>query len=353
MEIAIEPVGVEKLVQSLARTFEPIAREKRLAFDVQVAPDAPVKLETDRQRVEQVLKNLLSNAFKFTEGGRVAISAVPDGDGGIAFAVSDTGIGVPSEQQEVIFEAFRQADGTTSRRFGGTGLGLSISRDLAQLLGGRISVHSVPGQGSTFTLHLPAQAPEQGDHAPAPVSPSTARAPASILPTQQAAAPAGAPDDATAEVPAFPDDRDQTDASVRTLLVIEDEPQFAHVLYDLAHERQYRCLVAHGANEGLALALRHVPDAILLDMRLPDRPGLNVLQRLKDDPRTRHIPVHVISASDSREAALHLGAVGYALKPATREQLVGVFHEIESRLTQRLKRVLLVEDDERQRESVV
>ncbi|MBN9407877.1 MAG: response regulator [Burkholderiales bacterium] len=360
MDIVIEPVSVERMVQGLRQTFSPIAQEKRLAFDVQVAPDAPRTLDTDRQRVEQILKNLLSNAFKFTEGGRVSIAVGPDGQGGLGFAVSDTGIGIAPEQQEVIFEAFRQADGTTSRRFGGTGLGLSISRDLAQLLGGRIDVSSRAGHGSTFTLRLPlAGAPQVAPPAVARLGPATvSRAPAHAhAPVTHESEGAEHDEPGHGEaivVPRFPDDREQEPAdSRRTVLVIEDEPQFAHVLYDLAHERNYRCLVAHGAEDGLELAARHAPDAILLDMRLPDRPGLNVLQRLKDDARTRHIPVHVISASDAREAALHLGAVGYALKPATREQLLSVFQELESRLTQRLKRVLLVEDDERQRESVV
>jgi signal transduction histidine kinase/DNA-binding response OmpR family regulator/CHASE3 domain sensor protein len=360
MDIVIEPVSVERMVQGLRQTFSPIAQEKRLAFDVQVAPDAPRTLDTDRQRVEQILKNLLSNAFKFTEGGRVSIAVGPDGQGGLGFAVSDTGIGIAPEQQEVIFEAFRQADGTTSRRFGGTGLGLSISRDLAQLLGGRIDVSSRAGHGSTFTLRLPlAGAPQVAPPAVARLGPATVRrAPAHAhAPVTHESEGAEHDEPGHGEaivVPRFPDDREQEPAdSRRTVLVIEDEPQFAHVLYDLAHERNYRCLVAHGAEDGLELAARHAPDAILLDMRLPDRPGLNVLQRLKHDARTRHIPVHVISASDAREAALHLGAVGYALKPATREQLLSVFQELESRLTQRLKRVLLVEDDERQRESVV
>ncbi len=350
MELVIEPVMVTRLADSLRQTFEPLAMQKQLAFSVDVAEETPQMLRTDRQRSEQVLKNLLSNAIKFTESGHVTMTVAPGEHGGIDFSVQDTGIGISTSQHEVIFEAFRQADGTTSRRYGGTGLGLSISRNLAQLLGGSISVESEPGKGSRFTLHLPLTyvAPEEAASAQPADSPVTRR---QAAPAVAAAQPAEEEPGFVAPPP-FDDDR-SLPASGRSVLVIEDEPQFAHILYDLAHERDYRCLVAQGAEEGVAMASRFVPDAILLDMRLPDKPGLDVLQQLKDNPRTRHIPVHVISASDAREAALHMGAVGYAMKPATRDQLLNVFHQLEERLTRQLKRVLLVEDDARQRDSVV
>jgi CheY-like chemotaxis protein len=342
---------------------------------VELAPDAPATLVTDRQRVEQILKNLLSNALKFTERGEVSLSIQPAPEGGAIFAVTDSGIGVPAEQQEVIFEAFRQADGTTSRRYGGTGLGLSISRDLTRLLGGALTVHSTPGVGSTFTLRLPATSP-QGSSAPQPAarpqgapfpSPAPHASQASTFlardddPTRAFSRQAPAPwaglssaDRAHAAVPTptFTDDRLSTRTDGRRVLVIEDEPQFAHILYDLAHELGYRCLVAHGAQEGFELAMQFLPDAVLLDMGLPDAPGLNVLQRLKDEPRTRHIPVHVISAADHVETALHMGAIGYAMKPTSHDQLRQVFEKFEAKLTQKLKSVLLVEDDAVQREAV-
>jgi CheY-like chemotaxis protein/signal transduction histidine kinase/CHASE3 domain sensor protein len=355
MELVIEPVLVTRLADSLRQTFEPLAMQKQLAFSVDVAEETPQMLRTDRQRVEQVLKNLLSNAIKFTESGSVSMKVSPGGHGGIDFTVQDTGIGIAESQHEVIFEAFRQADGTTSRRYGGTGLGLSISRNLAQLLGGSISVESEAGKGSRFVLHLPLVHVAQEE--PARVPPVAANKAASPPPPRKPApahdAPApGDADPAFVPPPPFDDDRSMP-SSGRSVLVIEDEPQFAHILYDLAHERDYRCFVAQGAQEGVAMASEFLPDAILLDMRLPDKPGLDVLQQLKDNPRTRHIPVHVISASDAREAALHMGAIGYAMKPATRDQLLKVFHQLEDRLTRRLKRVLLVEDDARQRDSVV
>ncbi|MGJ7511644.1 response regulator [Variovorax sp. GT1P44] len=348
LEVVAEEVAPAKLAAGLEMSFTQQAGQKGLKFRLDVRPDAPATLVTDRQRVEQILKNLLSNALKFTDHGEVALTVSGAPGGGAAFAVTDTGIGIAEGQQEVIFEAFRQADGTTSRRYGGTGLGLSISRDLTRLLGGTLSVSSQPGAGSTFTLELPAQSPQA--IAP-PVDPKPAPPPPQARAAMVSAPPAPVAQDVPA--PQFSDDRALPRDQARRVLVIEDEPQFAHILYDLAHELGYRCLVAHGAADGFSLATQFLPDAILLDMRLPDSPGLGVLQRLKDDPQTRHIPVHIVSAQDSSEAALHMGAIGYALKPTSRDQLMEVFRKFEDKLTQKLKAVLLVEDDALQRDSVV
>jgi len=347
LELVVEPVPLARLAESLRIAFAPLAAQKQLRFHVEVQPGTPDSLLTDRQRAEQVLKNLLANALKFTDAGEVSLVVSGSADGGASFAVADSGIGIPPDQQETIFEAFRQADGTTSRRYGGTGLGLSISRDLAQLLGGTISVCSTPGEGSTFTLHLPAQVPATPANALEAARPIVTRRSSLAPPPAPAAAPAQ-----PAPPTAFDDDR-ALPRGVRRVLVIEDEPQFAHILYDLAHELGYQCIVAQRATEGFDMALAHLPDAILLDMRLPDGAGLGVLQRLKDDPRTRHIPVHVVSATDNSEAALHMGAIGFARKPTTREELRAVFGKLESKLTQKLKTVLVVEDDALQRESVM
>jgi signal transduction histidine kinase/DNA-binding response OmpR family regulator len=340
LELAPEELPVRRVVDALARTFEPLARQKELAFDVTVAPNVPATVRTDRQRLEQVLKNLLSNAVKFTESGSVAMTVGATAEGWIQFAVRDSGIGIAPEQQERIFDAFHQADGTISRRFGGTGLGLSISRDLTALLGGTLVVESSPGEGSTFTLNLP----RSGAVAATPPVPAPAPA------QRPAHVPTAAPDESG---PAFADDRERPGAGARTVLVIEDDRAFAQILYDLAHDLDYRCLVALTAADGLELAARQAPDAILLDMRLPDRSGLSVLQQLKDSPGTRHIPVHVVSSMDNGGEALHLGAIGYALKPTSREQLEQVFRKLQQKSAQEIKRVLLVEDDERQRDSVV
>ena len=352
LELMPEDLPIRRTVEGLGRTFEPLAKQKALRFAVTVEPDVPPSLHTDRQRLEQVLKNLLSNAVKFTEQGEVRLNVSATSEGWIQFSVTDTGIGIADDQQERIFEAFHQADGTVNRRFGGTGLGLSISRDLTNLLGGSLVVSSKPGEGSTFTLSMPkngsvtASPPAPRASAPAPRLPRPVFAPEPEPQVQEAPAelPAG---------PAFPDDRDKDGAGVRTVLVIEDEPDFARILYDLAHDLDYRCLVGLTAGEGLRLAASESPDAILLDIRLPDSSGLSVLQQLKDNPATRHIPVHVVSSMENGGEALHLGAIGYALKPTSREQLEAVFRKLQEKSAQQIKRVLLVEDDERQRESVV
>jgi CheY-like chemotaxis protein len=349
LELVPEELPLRRVVEGISRTFEPLARQKSLDFQVTVDPSVPATIHTDRQRLEQVLKNLLSNAVKFTDAGRVSLVVGANDEGWIQFRVVDSGIGIAADQLDRIFDAFHQADGSTARKYGGTGLGLSISRDLAGLLGGTIQVASEPGKGSTFTLSLPRNGTVSATP-PAPLAhtPAQARAPAPA-PAREQEQPAE-PQQAT---PSFADDRAQPSTGVRTVLVIEDEPEFARILYGLAHDMEYRCVVALTAAEGLELAASDNPDAILLDMRLPDRSGLSVLQQLKDDPATRHIPVHVVSSQENGGEALHLGAIGYALKPTTREQLEEVFMKLKEKSSQQVKRVLLVEDDERQRDSVV
>ncbi|HWU98977.1 MAG TPA: response regulator [Oxalicibacterium sp.] len=350
LELAPEDIPLRKLVDSLKMTFEPLASQKKLDFKVTIAKGTAPGIFTDRQRLEQILKNLLSNAVKFTEAGSVELNVSQDENGHLRFAVQDSGIGIPPDQQKLIFDAFHQADGTTSRRYGGTGLGLSISRDLAVLLGGSIHVCSQPDQGSTFTLVMPPvwQEPvhelEAAPHAAASVQAHA----------MTATAAAHAPTDAaTVGAPPFDDDRDNERGNRRMVLVIEDDTEFAHILFDLAHEMQYQCIVAQDAQDGLHLAAAYHPDAILLDMRLPDRSGLSVLQQLKENSLTRHIPVHIVSAVDRADAAMHLGAIGYAVKPTSHDQLKDVFRKLEEKFTQKIKRVLLVEDDARQRDSVV
>ncbi|WBS02770.1 response regulator [Pseudoduganella sp. SL102] len=356
LELNPEELRLQQVMEGLRRTFEPLAQQKGLGFSLVLAAGLPDTVYTDCQRLEQILKNLLSNALKFTDRGTVMLRVEPGPNGQVRFAVSDTGIGIREDQHETIFGAFQQADGTTSRKYGGTGLGLSISRDLAMLLGGTITLDSTVGQGSTFTLTLPMQWSAPPHRVSSSLSPAAAPATLPVAPPAMplASPPAGVPSPAPAPVQrAFEDDRDREAPPERRLLVIEDEPAFARILYDLAHEMDYRCLVAFAADEGLQMAEQYQPTAILLDIRLPDRSGLSVLQLLKDNPRTRHIPVHVVSASDAGEAALHMGAVGFALKPTTREELREVFARLEQKFTQKIKRILLVEDDARQRDSVV
>ncbi|MDQ2818900.1 MAG: response regulator [Pseudomonadota bacterium] len=353
LELVVEDLPLRRVVENLGHTFGPMAKQKQLAFSATVDANVPLTIHTDRQRLEQVLKNLLSNAVKFTESGAVSLQVSTVDSNWIRFAVKDSGIGIASDQQDKIFDAFHQADGTTSRRFGGTGLGLSISRDLTALLGGKVDVTSAPGQGSVFTLTLPANI-DAGATTPPAAAPNPRPAPPpAIAPRAPAAQDAAVPVAREHHHASFDDDRENLSAGQRTVLVIEDEAAFARILYDLAHDLKYRCLVALTAGEGLELALSHKPDAILLDMRLPDRSGLSVLQLLKDSPETRHIPVHVVSSADNAGEALHLGAIGYALKPASRDDLEGVFRKLEEKSAQKIKRVLVVEDDERQRNSVM
>lgn len=345
LEVRPETTQVVRLVEGLRGMFQPLADDKQLGFEVSLESQVPSTLFTDRQRLEQILKNLLSNAIKFTDRGQVSLSISHRPDTGIVFTVRDSGIGIPADQQEAIFGAFHQVDGTSNRRFGGTGLGLSISRDLAHLLGGQITVQSSDGQGSIFSLTIPERyesADEQGEV-------QSSRPTLDRLPPIVRATPVSQP---TVMTPSFADDRAQAPFTGRCILVIEDEPNFARILYDLAHELGYNCLVAHAADDGFALAAQYLPDAVLLDMRLPDHSGLTVLQRLKEQASTRHIPVHIISVEDRVEAAMHMGAVGYAVKPTSREELKEVFGRLEDKLTQKLKRILLVEDDDLQRESI-
>lgn len=344
MDLNIHPVRVQSIADAMQQGFDALAMDKKLSFKVSVSDGTPAEISTDKLRLEQILKNLLSNAFKFTATGEISLVIEAKANDMIAFTVHDTGIGIAKEQQDTIFEAFSQADGSISRKYGGTGLGLSISRDLARLLGGELTVESTPGSGSAFTLTCPVKvSPPAKSAEPTPAE----KSPVAPVARQKI------PENEVVQLPAFPDDRDNIQHANRVVLVIEDDVTFARILYDISHEMQYSCLVAHSASDGLKLARDRKPQAILLDMRLPDASGLTVLQQLKEQPETRHIPVHAVSAADHQDAALQLGAIGYALKPKTREELKEVFMKLEEKYTQQIKRVLLVEDDARQRESVI
>lgn len=358
MEIHPEMVSILELAESIRRTFEPLAKEKRLSFQIEVVSGCPDTIDTDRQRLEQVLKNLLSNAVKFTESGAVELSIRRGAGGFVAFAVVDTGIGIPPQQQELIFEAFRQAEGSTSRKYGGTGLGLSISRELTRLLGGELQLKSEAGRGSTFTVTVPEQYnPAHVQPRPSPAE-HQRRGAITHSPTESSAKFISSSASSTQTLasplppPRIPDDRDRLKSDKRTILVVEDDEKFAHILFDLAHELDFNCLLATGAEEALAVALQYLPGAVILDVGLPDHSGLSVLDRLKHDARTRHIPVHVVSAMDYAETALALGAVGYMLKPVKREDLSETLKGLEMRLAKRVRRVLVVEDDQIQRDSV-
>ncbi|MFG5409305.1 response regulator [Piscinibacter sakaiensis] len=308
-----QTVRLAEVTARLRAVFEPLARQKGLGLTLALEDAAPATLETDPQRLQQVLRNLLANAIKFTARGEVTLVVRPGASaGGVRIDVADTGPGIPADKHEVIFEAFRQADGSTSRQFGGTGLGLSISRELVQRMGGRILLDSAPGRGSVFSVELPAQTPE------GPTAPADAR-------------PAG--------------DADGVAEGRRVLLAVEDDSRFAAVLRQLVEEMGFDCALAGSGEEALRLARELKPSGILLDVMLPDLSGLAVLERLKRDPATRHVPVHVVSSQERSQTALELGAVGHVVKPARREDLVAAIRRLEDKLDQPVRRVLVVEDD--------
>ncbi|CCH12469.1 response regulator [Stenotrophomonas muris] len=346
VELSDEVVVVDSALQRLRETFEPMARQKGLALQIEADALAPSQLVVDSQRLQQILKNLLANAVKFTEHGKVSLHVRAAGNGRIRFEVCDTGIGIAREQLDVIFEAFRQADGSTRRRYGGTGLGLSISRDLAERMGGQIQVDSEPGRGSCFILELPLQgapAASAAEAAEAPVAvPAPARTPAVLPPAPVRAATASAPATASAGVA---DDRGRRQRAGRLILAVEDDATFAEALVALAHELDFDCVVAGTAEEALTLASELRPNGILLDIGLPDVSGLSVLERLKRNPETRHIPVHVVSATDRSQVARELGAIGFAIKPTTRERLVTAIEQLEQTSQRDVRRLLIVEDD--------
>ncbi|MEO8064148.1 MAG: response regulator [Pseudomonadota bacterium] len=344
IDVTRTAVDLGDFTDRLCQTFEPIAEQKQILFKVVKGPGLPAVIDTDAQRLSQILKNLLSNAIKFTERGTVSIELTSRGED-VEFAVSDTGIGIATEHQQVIFEPFRQADGTTNRKFGGTGLGLSISRELARLLGGQITVDSRPGEGSVFRLLLPRVMPDAArEPAPAPSARSYAPLPSHPMPS--------APQPTVPRADALPDDRDSLESDARILLVIEDDRLFAKVLYDLAHELGFDCLLAGTADEGMELANRFRLSAVVLDVGLPDHSGLTVLDRLKHNPMTRHVPVQVISAEDNTRAARRMGAAGALIKPVGRDALLSTLAALKDRFASELRTVLVVEDNALQRDSV-
>ncbi|QBL40693.1 response regulator [Stenotrophomonas sp. ASS1] len=345
VELADEVVVTDSVLQRLRETFEPMARQKGLALQIEADALAPSQLVVDSQRLQQILKNLLANAVKFTEHGKVSLHVRAGGQGRIRFEVCDSGIGIAREQLQVIFEAFRQADGSTRRRYGGTGLGLSISRDLAERMGGSIQVDSEPGRGSCFILELPLQGAPVSEPGEVPAAASIAPAPqpappiaarTAVAPTVASVAPA------TASVA---DDRSRRQRAGRLILAVEDDATFAEALVALAHELDFDCVVAGTAEEALTLASELRPNGILLDIGLPDVSGLSVLERLKRNPDTRHIPVHVVSAMDRSQVARELGAIGFAIKPTTRERLVTAIEQLEQTSQRDVRRLLIVEDD--------
>jgi signal transduction histidine kinase/DNA-binding response OmpR family regulator/CHASE3 domain sensor protein/HAMP domain-containing protein len=336
MDVEYSQVRTEAVLSNMRALFDPVANDKKLQLTISSDKAAPTLIETDALRLEQVLKNLLSNALKFTTQGSVSLH-VSGRPGEVVFNVTDTGIGIPPEKQAFIFEAFQQADGSTRRKFGGTGLGLSISRELVKLLGGHITLKSEPGKGSTFTVSLPIvrgavieqpQLHTQTSPAPQPVAPAEKYT--------------------TEFVPStIPDDRDAIRTGDKVILVIEDDTAFSRSLLDFIRQKGYKAVAAVQGEEGVALARQFRPAGILLDIQLPVKNGWEVMEELKDDAQTRHIPVHIMSSYEVKRKSRMMGAVDFINKPLAFEQLQEVFDKIEHIINQPSGKVLIVEDNQK------
>jgi len=342
--VEAEEIYFQNLVDRVALPFRHEAENRGLSFDVHLDPGVGRSIITDSKRLQQVLKNLLSNAFKFTESGGVRLDLHPAAEGWntghpvlsqaplvVAFSVSDTGIGIPIEKQRIIFEAFQQADASTSRRYGGTGLGLAISRELASLLGGEIQLKSNPGEGSTFTLYLPiAYVGASAQQKPQPTSHHV----------QQQLASARQP-----SVERVADDRNAIEDGDNVLLIVEDDPHYARIVARLAQDKGLKVLVAMTGAEAIELARAFKPTAISLDVFLPDMLGWTVLSRLKQDPALRHIPVQMLTLDEDRQHGLARGAFDFISKPVAAEQLSGAIERVLDFSKPRKRRLLVVEDD--------
>ena len=349
VSVDAEEVFFTSLLETVARPFRHEAENRKVTFEVQTDPHLTRSLVTDSKRLQQVLKNLLSNAFKFTEQGTVRLSVSVPKKGWsedhpilsgvasvVAFEVSDTGIGIPAEKQRIIFEAFQQADAGTSRKYGGTGLGLAISRELASLLGGEIQLRSTPGKGSTFTLYIPQT--YVGPSTPS-INALEGKATASISPVQLSSMTV-----TEISVERIEDDRENLQPNDAVLLIVEDDPHYAHVLCGLSRDKGFKVLVAIRGAEALALAREFHPTAISLDVFLPDMLGWTVLNHLKQDPATRHIPVQMLTLDEDRHRGLARGAFAFVTKPATPEGLATALTRIKEYAMSRRKRLLIVED---------
>jgi HAMP domain-containing protein/signal transduction histidine kinase/CheY-like chemotaxis protein len=357
-------VPFRELQEYVERTFRHVAEARKLEFTQELDAELPRAMQTDAKRLQQILKNLLSNAFKFTERGNVSLRVAPVLEGWnpdvetlnraksvLAFSVTDTGIGIAPDKQQIIFEAFHQADGSTSRKYGGTGLGLTISREIARLLGGEIRLVSAPGMGSTFTLYLPRT------FVPAKPARHQAGTPADqgalVIPSDLGL-PATEPESIAAPMSQFNDDTENIEPGDRVLLIVENDVGFARFLLEMAHEHTWKGLIAARGGDALSLVRRRLPAAITLDINLPDIDGWRVLARLKEDPATRHIPVYLITTEDERERGLRMGAIGALTKPLkSKEDLQEVLARLASFIEPRTRNLLILNPDETQRNKMV
>lgn len=363
MELNQEEIKLTELKSFVKQNFAPQALKKGLSLRIIFNEPLPDSVIADGHRLKQVLRNLLSNAFKFTMEGFIEFSVsqadtnlipldLPSEVEYIAVAVKDSGIGIPADKTDIVFEAFQQVDGTTSRKFGGTGLGLSISRELARLMGGAIVLESSEGQGSTFTMYLPIK----GNYNRQPAVIEAAASYEEVFEEyNEDMLPTLVPTPVHAPIPqlVIDDDRDHLTANDKVLLIIEDDESFAKILLDMAHGRNFKGIIALQGDTGLQMAKTYLPDAIILDIQLPVMDGWTILRELKSASQTRHIPVHVISVNDEVKQGLMMGAMAYLRKPSSREALDRAFSQIENYTSSTVKYLLIVEDDEVQRRSIM
>jgi len=353
-ELSPANLALNKLAEFVEGNFSHSVKEKRLALNVRVGKGLPGHVYTDQQRLEQIINNFMSNALKFTPGGSIGfnitrpergINLIKSGlkiEETIAFSVSDTGEGIPQDRHGIIFEAFKQVDGSTSRRYGGTGLGLSICRDLAKLLGGEIQLLSITGKGSTFTLYLPEVLKIKESYETITEAPSEDRVTEFKPYSHQEAHDLK---ERPLPAPFIHDDREDLSPGDRSILIIEDDKPFAKILLELGREKDFKCLIAGDGESGLQLANKYRPDAIILDIVLPGMNGWIVMDNLKNNPETRHIPVHICSVEDRKKTAMKIGAIGFLSKPVSPEQIEDAFLHIEQHISNKIRRLLVVEND--------
>ncbi len=362
MEFHFQSMLLTDLVDKMKVQFDPVAEEKKIPFEISIADDLPASFETDPLRLQQVIKNLLSNAFKFTEEGsvtlainrpRTSIQMAKYGlsqDNAIAIQIIDTGIGIPFEKQNMIFDAFQQAEGSITRRYGGTGLGLAIVREMIANLGGGVLVESQPGEGSTFTVLHPIErktVSRKDDFAENQNFLAVKSIPSKDISSESLGI------SSYSEMLLTPQpDRLSTPSGDLVLLIVEDDPKFAGILEDIARERGFHCLMAETGESGLELAVEHRPQAIILDLNLPGISGWDVLDALKQDPELRHIPVHIMSAEDDSIEAFQRGVIGFLTKPISLDGLNEAFQEIKTFISRDVKSLLIVDDDDNVRYSL-
>ncbi|GAA4803922.1 hypothetical protein GCM10023231_36240 [Olivibacter ginsenosidimutans] len=356
MSLTYDDIAIENITNDLTNLFGPMAKEKGLQLNIEIDQAAPKKIQTDNLRLQQILRNLISNALKFTAKGSVTLSVRPtkEKDGFLDFSVKDTGIGIPKEKHQLVFEAFQQADGSTRRKFGGTGLGLSISKELAKLLGGSLQINSEVSKGAEFIATIPIAQPEKKEDEQATTTNSQQSASSltgsstNILPVvgkvqQQILRPIPFISDTIPNE--LDDDRDTITDGDKLLLIIEDDTKFARALMDFSHKNGYKVITTVRGDLGIELAEKYIPHAILLDIELPVKNGWQVMDEIKSNPTTRHIPVHIMSSHEVKRESITKGAIDFIRKPMALEQMAQIFSRVEVALSDGPRKVLIIEDN--------